>query len=110
MEVSLLEISIAYLKSHPLVAVGLGILLGFFLSNLLRRMIRIALILGLILLAGLYWLHRQAEADWQVRVERLKHKAAELGRETLEKGEVLLEEGKQEIQKQLEKGKAKKDE
>ena len=102
MESSHVNMLIVYLEAHPLVAVGLVILGVLILGSLIRRLVRLAMILGLILLAALYWTHREAEADWRTQARSLKRAAEELGQDALDKGKELLEEGKKGLQKQLE--------
>ena len=91
-----------YLEAHPLIAVLLVVLAVMFLGSLLRKLIKIAVVMGLIFVVGLYYTHREASADWRVRAELVKQQATELGKEALEKGAELLEEGKKELEKQIE--------
>jgi hypothetical protein len=100
MEAGSLDVLIGYLKSHPLAAVGLVLLAVFLLGSLLKKLVKIALVAALVLLVGLYWVDREAKADWRAQAEGLKRRAAKLGQEALEKGKQALEEGKEELGRQ----------
>ena len=91
-----------YLEAHPLIAVLLVVLAVMFLGSLLRKLIKIAVIMGLIFLAGLYFTHREASENWRVQAELVKRQATELGKGALEKGAELIEDGKKELEKQIE--------
>ena len=99
---------IIYLESHPLAAVGLVVLAVMVLGSIIKKLVKAAVILILIFLAGLYWTNHEASSDeWQTQFEKLKKKATKLGEEALEKGEEALkkakekakEEGKEELKK-----------
>ena len=90
-----------YLEAHPLIAVLLVVLAVMFLGSLLRKLIKIAVIMGLIFLAGLYFTHEASE-NWRVQAELVKRQATELGKGVLEKGAELLEDRKKELEKQIE--------
>jgi len=101
-----LDAMIQYLETHPLLAVGLVVLVVLCLGSLIRKLVKAAFILLLIFLAGLYWTHREASSEeWKARLEQLKEKgqkvldeAAEMAKE---KGKEALEKGKKEVEKQL---------
>ena len=93
-----------YLEAHPLLAVALIVLAVLCLGSLIKKLVKFAFILILILLAGLYWTHREASSEeWKVRLEQLKEKATEIGQEALVKGKEKLEEGKKKLEKEVEK-------
>ena len=98
------EAIVLYLETHPLIAVLLVVFAVMFVGSLLRKLIKIAVIFGLILLAGLYYTNREASEDWRVRADLVKRQATELGKEALQKGAELLEEGKKELEKQIKEG------
>jgi len=97
-----LEILVAYLQSHPLVAVALVVLAVLAVGSLLRKLIKLAAILIIVLVAGMYWTREEAAADWRVEAERLRQRAEALGAEALEKGRDLLDEGKAELRRRAE--------
>ena len=99
-EISLVAIVI-YLETHPLIAVLLVALVVIFLGSLLRKLIKMAVVLGLVLLAFFYYTHREASEDWQVRAELVKKHATELGKQALGRGAELIEQGKKELEKQI---------
>ena len=49
-----------YLMSHPLVAIGLGILVLLCIYNVLRRQVRVAMGLWLLMLVVLFYIYMQA--------------------------------------------------
>lgn len=98
-----LDALILYLEIHPLVAVLLVVIAVMFLGSLIRKLVKVALVLAVVFLVGLYLTHREAEEDWRVQAELMKQKAAELGKDVLEKGKKLLEEGRKELEIQLDK-------
>jgi len=98
--ISLAAIAI-YLETHPLIAVLLVVLAVMFLGSLLRKLIKMAVVLGLVLLAFFYYTHREASEDWRVRAEMVKKQAIELGKEALDKGAELIAEGNKELEKQI---------
>ena len=49
-----------YLETHPLIGVLLVVLAVMFLGSLLRKLIKMAVVLGLVLLAFFYYTHREA--------------------------------------------------
>ena len=97
-----LEALVYYLDAHPLIAVLLVVTVVMFLGSLLRKLIKIALICGVLFLGGLYYTNLEASEDWRVRAEMVKGQAGILGKEALKKGAELLQEGKKELEKQLE--------
>ena len=97
---------IIYLESHPLAAVGLVVLAVMVLGSIIKKLVKAAVILILIFLAGLYWTnHEASSADWRTQFEKLKKKATEFGEEALEKGEEALEKAKEKGEEALEKAK-----
>lgn len=102
-EPSALQLVVEYLKSHPLVAVAVVVVTVLLLGSIIRRLVRFAVLLCLLLLVGLYWTHREAASDWQTRAALVKRQAEQLGKEALERGGELLEEGKEQLSKQAEK-------
>jgi c-di-AMP phosphodiesterase-like protein len=98
-----LDAFILYLETHPLVAVLLVVIAVMFLGSLIRKLVKVALLLAVVFLVGLYLTHREAEEDWRMQTELMKQKAAELGKDVLEKGKRLLEEGRKELEIQLDK-------
>lgn len=96
-----LQALVVYLEAHPLIAVLLVIAVVMFFGSLLRKLIKIALICGLLLLAGLYYTNLEAAADWKTQAKIVKAQAGVLGKVALEKGAELLQEGKKELEKQL---------
>jgi hypothetical protein len=97
-----LEALVYYLEAHPLIAVLLVVMIVVFLGSLLRKLIKIAVICGLLFLGSLYYTNIEASEDWRVRAKMVKGQAALLGKEALKKGAELLQEGKKELDKQLE--------
>ncbi len=92
------EALVYYLQAHPLVTV---LLVVMFLGSLLRKLIKIAVVRGLLFLVSLYYTNVEASEDWRVRARIVKGHAAVLGKEALEKGTELLQEGKRELEKQI---------
>ncbi len=99
MESGELGVLTAYLKAHPLIAAGLAALAVLLLGSLVRRLVRLALILAVIVAFGLYWTRREAQADWRAQAEALRRRATSLGQEALEKGKELLEAGQEELKR-----------
>ena len=66
-----------------------------FLGSLLRKLIKIAVVFGLVLLTFLYYTYREASEDWHVQAEMIKKQTIELG------GVELIAEGKKELEKQI---------
>ena len=99
-DISLAEI-IIYLETHSLVAILLLVLAMIFLGSLLRKLIKIAVVFGLVLLAFFYYTHREASEDWHVQSEMIKKQTIELGKEALDRGVELIAEGKKELEKQI---------
>lgn len=95
------EALVYYLQAHPLVTVLLVVMLVMFLGSLLRKLIKIAVVCGLLFLVSLYYTNVEASEDWRVRAKIVKGHAAVLGKEALEKGTELLQEGKRELEKQI---------
>ena len=58
--------------------------------------------LALVLVIGFYWMHREAESDWEERAKLFKRQATEYGMEALEIGKGLIKKGSEELKKQLE--------
>ena len=77
---------IIYLETHPLIAVLLLVLAMIFLGSLLRKLIKIAVVFGLVLLAFFYYTRREASEDWHVQTEMIEKQTIELGKERLDKG------------------------
>ena len=73
-----MEAMIEYFQAHPLIGLGLALLVGMILGSLLKRLLKLAFWLGLIFLAGLYLTHREAEAEWQVKADELRRQGEEL--------------------------------
>ena len=90
-----------YLQAHPLVTILLVVMLVMFLGSLQRKFIKVAMVFGLLLLASLYNTNVEASEDWGVRATVVKRHAAVLGKEALEKGAKLLQEGKRKLEKQI---------
>ena len=91
----------AYLQAHPLVALILAVLAVMLVGSLLRKLIKLAVLLIVVILIGMYWTHRQADADWAVQAERLRQRAGALSEEALKKGRDLLDQGKRKLRKQM---------
>ena len=91
-----MEALIAYLKAHPLIAVLLALVVGLFIGSLFKKLVKAALVLGVISLLALYFVYQQASEDWRTRadllLEKAEEKAREYGQEALEKGREALEE------------------
>jgi ElaB/YqjD/DUF883 family membrane-anchored ribosome-binding protein len=96
---------ITYFQAHPLIALGLALLVGLLCGSILRKLMRLAFWLGLVLLIGLYFTHRAAQEDWRTRAEILREHGAELlkkaGEQVKKYGEDALEGGKRVIEKEL---------
>lgn len=104
MEHSQFEALLAYLQAHPLIAVALAVLGVMVLGSIIRKLIKAALILALVLLAGLYWTNRQASSDeWLARLADLQRRGEELLDEGIERGRQAVEKGK-ELQRRLGEG------
>ena len=90
-----MEALILYLEAHPLAAVVLALMVGLFVGSLFKQLVKAALILGIVLVVGLYFTHQQASEEWRVRadalLEKAGEKAREYGQEALEKGKDALE-------------------
>jgi len=90
-----MEALILYLEAHPLAAVVLALMVGLFVGSLFKKLVKAALILGIVLVVGLYFTHQQASGEWRVRADALLKKAGEkareYGQEALEKGKDALE-------------------
>ena len=89
-----MEALILYLEAHPLAAVVLALMVGLFVGSLFKKLVKAALILGIVLVVGLYFTHQQASEEWRVRADALLKKAGEkareYGQEALEKGKDAL--------------------
>ncbi len=97
---------IVYLESHPLAVMGLVVLAVMVLGSIVKKLMKAAILLILIFLAGLYWTSHEASSDeWQTQFEKLKKKATKLGEEALEKGEEALEKAKEKGEEALKKAK-----
>ena len=110
MESSQVDALIAYLEANPLVAVVLTVLVVMVLGSIIKKLVKIAFILAVIFLAGLYWTNRQASSDeWKVQLEALKKKGEQLlekgAEKAVEEGKKAIEKGKEEVEKKLSEGK-----
>lgn len=106
MESSQVDALIAYLKANPLVAVVLTVLVVMVLGSIIKKLVKVAFILAVIFLAGLYWTNNQASSEeWKVQLEALKKKGEQLlekgAEEAVKKGKEVIEEGKKEVEKKL---------
>ena len=94
MENSTFRVLIAYMESHPLVAACLGIVAVVLVLSVLRRLVKLAFVLAVVVLVGFYWTHREAQAEWRSKAEILGRRAAAIGKGAVKVGKDLLEEGK----------------
>ena len=110
MEAGQIDALIAYLEANPLVAVVLTVLVVLVLGSIIKKLLKVAFILAVIFLAGLYWTNRQASSDeWKVHLDALKKKGAKLlesgaekaAEKAVEEGKKAIEKGKEEVEKQL---------
>ena len=83
--------AIGYLKVNPLLAVLLGGVTILFLISLLRKLLKIALLLALVLGVGLYYVGQEASALWEYQVGRLESEIGKSGRKVIEQGKEILE-------------------
>ncbi len=104
MEHSVVRNLVAYMQAHPLLAAALLVLVAMVLGSLLRRLLKAAVVLGLVLLAVLYWTHRQAEVNWQQEMLEWRRRATELGQSTLEEGRSLLRQGEDKLRQRMDGG------
>lgn len=100
-----MEPLITYLQSHPLIALGLVLLVVLLFGSILRRLLRVAFWLGLVLIIGLYFTHRSAQEEWRTSAEKLGEQGVEwlkkAGEQVKKYGGEALEEGKKVIEKEL---------
>jgi len=99
-----MDLLIAYLREHPLIGVGLALLVGMIVGSVFKKLLKLAFWLGLIFLAGLYLTHRDAE-EWQVQADALKRQGQELlkmaGEKAIEYGGEALDKGKSALEKRM---------
>jgi hypothetical protein len=94
MEGSTLRVFVGYMESHPLVAAALGIVAVVLVLSVLRRLVKLAFILAVVILIGFYWTNREAQADWRLKAEALGRRAAAIGQGAVKVGKKLLDDGK----------------
>ena len=83
--------AIGYLKVNPLLAVLLGGVTILFLISLLRKLLKLALFLALVLVIGVYYVGQEASAFWENQVGRLESEIGKSGRKAIEQGKEILE-------------------
>ena len=100
-----MEILTAYFREHPLIGIGLALLVGMIVGSVFKKLLKLAFWLGLIFLVGLYLTHREAEQEWQMRANELKRQSEELlkmaGEKAVEYGEKALDKGKSALEKRM---------
>ena len=96
MEQGTVHAILGYLQSHPLLAVALVAVAAVMLFSLLRKLLKLAVILAVVLLVGLYWTHREAAGEWRAKAEALGRRAAAVGRGAVKVGRILLDEDRKE--------------
>ena len=96
---------IAYFQAHPLIALGLALLVGLILGSIVRKLLRLAFWLGLFFLVGLYFTNRAAQEEWRAQADLLREQGAELlrkaGEQVRKYGGEALDEGKSVIEEKL---------
>ena len=101
-----MDLLIGYLREHPLIGVGLALLVGMIVGSVFKKLLKLAFWLGLIFLVGLYLTHRDAEQEWQTRAAEIKKQGEELlkmaGEKAVEYGEEALDKGKAALEKRME--------
>jgi ElaB/YqjD/DUF883 family membrane-anchored ribosome-binding protein len=96
---------IAYFQAHPLITLGLALLVGLILGGIVRKLLRLAFWLGLFFLVGLYFTNRAAQEEWRAKADVLREQGAELlrkaGEQVRKYGGEALDEGKSVIEEKL---------
>jgi hypothetical protein len=93
-----MDAMIAYLEAHPLVAVVLVVLVVLLFGSLIKKLVKLALIVGLLLLIALYLTDQEASKDWRTQGELLLKKAEEKADQY---GQKALEKSKEVLKKQI---------
>ena len=103
-----MDLLIFYLREHPLIGVGLALLVGMIVGSVFKKLLKLAFWLGLVFCAGLYLTHRDAEQEWKARAEEIKSQGEELlkmaGEKAMEYGEEALVKGKTALEKRMQEG------
>ena len=90
-----MEALIAYVESNPLVGASMALLIGLFIGSLFKKLIKAALILGIVAIAAFYIVQERASEEWRTRADVILKKAEEAakeyGHEYLEKGKEAIE-------------------
>ena len=88
-----MEALIAYLEDHPLIALLLAVVAVAVVWSLVKQILKMAVFLAIVLGAGLYFTHQEAQEDWKAQGRALFEKARDGAGDLLDKGREALEEG-----------------
>lgn len=102
-----MEPLVDYLKANPVVVVGIGILVLLCGVSLVKKLIKLALVLLVVMVVALYFVRDSAMEHWDaVRAEAVKkagERAREMGQKAVAEGRKAVEEGKKAIENEVRK-------
>ena len=80
-----MDVMIAYLEEHPLIALVLAVLAAAVLWAVIKQVVKLAFILLVVLAVGVYWTNEEAHADWQAKGRAIFEKAGDSASKLLKK-------------------------
>jgi vacuolar-type H+-ATPase subunit H len=90
---------VSYLQQNPIVAAVLAALAVCFVFSIIKKLIKYALLAGLVLLVSLFFTHRRAMTQWEKQGQRLvieaQEKAGQYGEKAKKKAEKYGEKARQ---------------